>query len=231
MIHKTRQVGARGLVGDGGPGLQGRAVQVDPIKPALKATGSDCLKLKCDDMLSNFAFKLNLRLYNKGLDTQAQLKMGNGQFYGFNYLQSVSDTLARGFLNSVSAFQETLISSKPRVYLLKIRDQVEQSASRSVGHSKWTVLIGGTRFDTISSIPDPTLSSRTSTRPTFCQDEASPRVCTHMSIHPEGESCRHVRCRFECLFSTTLLAGAGRRGVLAGRSAEVGGWVRRSVGC
>ena len=32
----------------------------------------------------------------KGLDTQAQLKLGNGQFYGFNYLQSVSDTLAGG---------------------------------------------------------------------------------------------------------------------------------------
>ena len=61
-------------------------------------------------------------------------------------------------LNSLSAFLETLISSKPRVYLLNDRDQVGQSANRTVGFSKWTVLIGRTGFDTISSIPDPTLN-------------------------------------------------------------------------
>jgi hypothetical protein len=61
-------------------------------------------------------------------------------------------------LNSVSALRVTLVSSKSRVYLLKDRDQVGQSASRSVGFSKWTVLIGRTGFDTISSLPDPTLS-------------------------------------------------------------------------
>jgi hypothetical protein len=55
-------------------------------------------------------------------------------------------------------FQGTLISSESMVYLLKDRDQVGQSASRSVGFSKWTVLIGRTGFDTISSIPDPTPS-------------------------------------------------------------------------
>jgi hypothetical protein len=37
------------------------AVQVDPIKPALKAPGTKRLKLKCDEQLSNFAFKFNLR--------------------------------------------------------------------------------------------------------------------------------------------------------------------------
>ena len=36
---------------------------LDPIKPALKAPGSERLKLKCDELLSNFAFKLNLRRY------------------------------------------------------------------------------------------------------------------------------------------------------------------------
>jgi len=36
---------------------------VDPIKPTFKAPGSERLKLKCDDLLSNFAFKLNLRRY------------------------------------------------------------------------------------------------------------------------------------------------------------------------
>ena len=38
-------------------------MQVDPIKPALKATASERLKLKCDDLLSNFAFKFSLRRY------------------------------------------------------------------------------------------------------------------------------------------------------------------------
>jgi len=28
-----------------------------------------------------------------------------------------------------------------------------------------------------------------------------------MSIHPEGKLCGHVRSRFECLFSVTLLPG------------------------
>ena len=50
------------LVGGGVP-VRGKAVQVDPIKPALKALGSERLKLKCDDLRSNFAFKFDLRRY------------------------------------------------------------------------------------------------------------------------------------------------------------------------
>ena len=43
----------------------GRAVQVDPIKPVLKAPGSILLKLRCDDgLLSKVAFDFNLRRYN-----------------------------------------------------------------------------------------------------------------------------------------------------------------------
>jgi len=45
--------------------VQGRAVQVDPIKPTLKAPGIKLLKLNCDKQLSSFAFKFNLRRYNK----------------------------------------------------------------------------------------------------------------------------------------------------------------------
>jgi hypothetical protein len=40
-------------------------VQVDPIKPTLKAPGTKRLKLKFDILLSNFAFKFNLRRYIK----------------------------------------------------------------------------------------------------------------------------------------------------------------------
>jgi len=36
-------------------------VQVDPIKPTLKAPGTKRLKLKCDKLLSRFAFNFNLR--------------------------------------------------------------------------------------------------------------------------------------------------------------------------
>ena len=45
---------------------RGKEVQVDPIKPTLKAPGSERLKLKCDDLLLNFAFKFNLRRYSAG---------------------------------------------------------------------------------------------------------------------------------------------------------------------
>jgi hypothetical protein len=41
-------------------------VQVDPIKPKSKAPVSKSLKLKCDELLSNVAFKFNLRRYTEG---------------------------------------------------------------------------------------------------------------------------------------------------------------------
>jgi hypothetical protein len=53
--------------GDGGRGERGghrgRAVQVDPIKPTLKAPGTKRLKLYYDEPPSNFGFKCNLRHY------------------------------------------------------------------------------------------------------------------------------------------------------------------------
>jgi len=41
----------------------GRAVQVDPIKPTLKAPGSKRLKLQHEKLLSNFSFNFDLRRY------------------------------------------------------------------------------------------------------------------------------------------------------------------------
>ena len=38
-------------------------MQVDPINPTLKAPGTKRLKLKCDTLLSTFAFKFHLRRY------------------------------------------------------------------------------------------------------------------------------------------------------------------------
>jgi len=40
-------------------------VEIDPIKPMLKGPGAKLSKLKSDERLSNFAFKFNLRCYNK----------------------------------------------------------------------------------------------------------------------------------------------------------------------
>ena len=44
---------------------QGRAVQLDLIKPKLKVPGTNHLKLKCDGLLSTVAFKFKLRRYMK----------------------------------------------------------------------------------------------------------------------------------------------------------------------
>jgi hypothetical protein len=47
---------------------RGRAVQVDPMKPKMKPPGAKRLKLKCDILLSNIAFKFNLRRYSVAAD-------------------------------------------------------------------------------------------------------------------------------------------------------------------
>ena len=59
------------------PGVptQGMAVQVDPIKPVLKAPGTILLKLRCDGPLSNVAFKFNLRRQLKDLK-EVKCRMG-----------------------------------------------------------------------------------------------------------------------------------------------------------
>jgi hypothetical protein len=41
-------------------------VQVDPVKPTLKAPGTKLLNLKYAEPLSNHAFRFKLRRYNKG---------------------------------------------------------------------------------------------------------------------------------------------------------------------
>jgi len=50
------------------PRQTGRAVQVDPIRPVLKAPETVLFKLRCDGPLSNVAFKFNLRRYRLVLD-------------------------------------------------------------------------------------------------------------------------------------------------------------------
>jgi len=52
-------------VGRAVPGRQGRAVQVDPIRPTLKAPGTKRLKLEYDRLLLCFAFYFNVRRCTK----------------------------------------------------------------------------------------------------------------------------------------------------------------------
>ena len=49
------------------PAELGRVVQVDPLKPTLKAPGCERLKLRYDELLSSFAFNFNLRRYSSGV--------------------------------------------------------------------------------------------------------------------------------------------------------------------
>ena len=83
-------------------------MQVDPIKPMLTPPRTNCLKLKYDELLWNFAFKFNLRRYDKVL-------MGDKS--GMRKLKlKIEDPprrkhMAGGFLNN----QASLCSSLPRV--------------------------------------------------------------------------------------------------------------------
>jgi len=78
---------------DGG---QGRAVQVDPMKPMLKPPGIKQLKLKCDILLSTFAFKFNLRRHSKVLEYRSEkvekIKSGGEASASFSSSQ-ISDPL------------------------------------------------------------------------------------------------------------------------------------------
>jgi len=47
-------------------------VQVDPVKPKLKAPGTKRLKLESDGLLSNFSLTFNLHCYIKGAALMAQ---------------------------------------------------------------------------------------------------------------------------------------------------------------
>ena len=54
-------------------------MQVDPIKPMLKAPRSKRLKLRYDELLSGFAFKFNLRRYTLGVHTGDSITIAPAQ--------------------------------------------------------------------------------------------------------------------------------------------------------
>jgi len=75
----------------------GRAVQVDPIKPTLKAPGTERLKLKHEELLSHFGYKFKMRRYS--------LDIGEGNYMmeleeDYNILDAVSTIQQAGVLHS-----------------------------------------------------------------------------------------------------------------------------------
>ena len=63
-------------------GHRGRALQVDPIKPALKPPGSKRLELIYDGPLSKFAFNFKLRRYSEGEDELYKVTAGPQATHG-----------------------------------------------------------------------------------------------------------------------------------------------------
>jgi hypothetical protein len=61
----VRRTGRRAVPKPVQPPQQGRVMQVDPIKLMLKPPGAKHWRLQCDELLSSFAFKFNLRCYSK----------------------------------------------------------------------------------------------------------------------------------------------------------------------
>ena len=58
----------------------GGAVQVDPMKPVLKAPGAKHLKLTYDKLLSNLAFKFSLRHFSWGGPTWSPTNTRQGTY-------------------------------------------------------------------------------------------------------------------------------------------------------
>jgi len=76
--------------------LVGRILTDGRVSGRLKYDMSDWLSLKLQSTKETGFSQIMFDADFKGLDYQAQVKYGSGQFYGVNYLQSVTPTLALG---------------------------------------------------------------------------------------------------------------------------------------
>jgi len=78
-------------------------VQVDPIKPTLKAPGTERLELKYEELLSNFGLKINLRRYHVKWSATAT---SHNDFF--------TDAIAGGITTFTSTFSTPLtLTPKP----------------------------------------------------------------------------------------------------------------------
>ena len=76
--------------------LVGRILTDGRVSGRLKYDMSDWLSLKLQSTKETGFSQIMFDADFKGLDYQAQIKYGSGQFYGVNYLQSVTPALALG---------------------------------------------------------------------------------------------------------------------------------------
>ena len=76
--------------------LVGRILTDGRVSGRLKYDMSDWLSLKLQSTKETGFSQIMFDTDFKGLDYQAQIKYGSGQFYGVNYLQSVTPALALG---------------------------------------------------------------------------------------------------------------------------------------
>jgi mitochondrial import receptor subunit TOM40 len=76
--------------------LVGRLLTDGRMSGRIKYDVSDALSAKLQTSKEPGFAQVMFDLDFKGSDTQAQMKLGNGQFYGVNYLQSVTGTLSLG---------------------------------------------------------------------------------------------------------------------------------------
>ena len=88
-------------------------MQVGPSKPVLKAPGTKRLKLTCDELLSNYAFKFNLRRYIKGALVVARVVSGE------EFVVTVVDLEPMQAAESVGATAGTL--QKAEAYFMSIK--------------------------------------------------------------------------------------------------------------
>ena len=66
-------------------------MQVDPVKPTLKAPGTERLKVKHEEVLSNFGFTFNLRHYNLVNDAAMPPSDAADIAYAHQYLRKTTN--------------------------------------------------------------------------------------------------------------------------------------------
>ena len=125
-------------------------MQVDPIKPTLKAPGTQRLNLKYDELLSSFAFNFNLRRYTEGADAAAP--------FGIQLEVAVTDT-------RFAAGGVTLVHFPAQRYTL----YVGYARWRGVRHSSpFRLIVTHFMWDTLGGVASDTRPLSVSSLHTLC---------------------------------------------------------------
>ena len=99
-------------------------MQIEPIRPTLKAPRSKHLKLKYDVPLSNCAFNFNLRRYIKGSDTE---------------LEELLKSLQAQYEAGKKKKDDTIAAMSPKLTLLRSVKRAKGGGDAKVGWCRFTV--------------------------------------------------------------------------------------------